>query len=153
MCKKPQHFKGAEFERCASGKISHLEASLAAQRKWREAATLTGPFVIWAKTAQEEDRESWIRSPNPFHMGIQTPRNKPWQRTFPAKSSPLPAQVLNALSLPLAPMMSREEDQFSFHPTISTRWQLRKQFKREFKRSVEISTRKSEWAYVNRKNE
>lgn len=94
MSKKPQHFKGAEFERCTSGKINHLDASLAAQRKWREAATLTGPFVIWAKAAQEEDRESWIRSPNPFHMGIQTPRNKAWQWTFPAKSSPLPAQVL-----------------------------------------------------------
>lgn len=55
------------------------KASLAAQRKWKEVTTLTGPFGTWAKATQEEDRESWIQSPNSFHMGIQTPRNKAWQ--------------------------------------------------------------------------
>lgn len=85
-------FWGMEVRRC--WKPGRLQAYLAVQRKRREAAAATGPLGVRAKAAQEEDRECWIRCPKSSPMGIQTPRNKAWQWTSPAKSSLLPAQVL-----------------------------------------------------------
>lgn len=131
------------------------KASLAAQRKWKEAATLTGPSGIWAKATQEEDSESWIQSPNSFHMGIQTPRNKGWQWTFPAKSSPLPAQVLTCTVTASGTRDVQRRGSIlspphNFHTADNSENNSRGNSKDllKFRRG-----NLSEWAYVNRKNE
>uniref|UniRef100_A0A8C8E7P5 Uncharacterized protein n=1 Tax=Otus sunia TaxID=257818 RepID=A0A8C8E7P5_9STRI len=84
-----------------------------------EAARATGSFGIWAKAAQEEDRVGYDPQ-NPFIWESRLPGTKPGNGPSLPRAAHCQPRCSHALSLPLAPGMSREEDQFSFHPTIST---------------------------------
>lgn len=127
--KKIQHFKGRrvfeEQRRCTSGKPDHFRSGK--------------PKHLWLHKENEGKLRQWLV---PLASGLKQPKRKAervgynpqtpfiWESrlpgTKPGNGPSLPRathcqpRCSHALSLPLAPGLSRKEDQFSFHPTIST---------------------------------
>lgn len=155
MSKKIQDLKGCRiFEQqrhCTFGKPGHFHSGK--------------PKLLWLHKKNERKRQHWLV---PLAPGLKQPKRKTervgyspqtpfiWESrlpgtkpgngwTFPSKRNLLPAQVLTCLCHQGCP---KNRINSLSTPQFPHRWQLRKQFKREFKGSVEISTRKSEWVSI-----
>lgn len=129
MSQKIQDLKGCrvfeQWRHCTSGMPGHFHSGKPKQlwlHKENERKRQHGlvPLASGLKQPKRKIERAGCSPQTPFIWESRLPGTKPGNGPSLPRAARCQPRCSHALSLPLAPGMSKEEDQFSLHPTIST---------------------------------
>lgn len=135
--KNAQHFRSCSF-RDGSTALLEIQAIckhlwLCKENKW-ERQQLLAPLASGLTQPRRKTERVGCGSQTPFICESILPETKPGNEPSLPTAAYCQPRCSHELSLPLAPGLSTEENQFFYHPTISTPLTTRKTIKKGIQR-------------------